>query len=745
MRSWLQKHAIQLGLALVLFLSLLGHSLQYWSIKPLVQLESALYDWRLVASMPRGVDPRVVIVDIDEKSLAALGRWPWSRNVLADMMDKLFNDYRAAVVGFDIVFAEPDNSSGLSVLDRLGKGPLRDDAVFQGMQDKLRQELDYDARFAASMQGRNTVLGYYFSGDKDLSSGVLPPPVFTQDDLKHLTLYPFTGFGYGSNLAPFMQSARGAGHFNAEPDEDGVVRRMAMLREYNGNYYAPLSLEMVRAYMSSKLGTPVPIRPILPEAFAGSQFSTLVGLSVGPLQVPVDINAAALVPYRGPQGSFPYVSAVDVLHGKVAPAVLHDRLILFGTSAPGLKDLRVTPVESRYAGVEAHANLIAGILDENIPVTPDYMPAVEALVLLLSTLVLTALVLHLSPRFALLGTVLWLAAVTGLSFYLWSQQQVVMPLAAATLLTIGLYVTLTVYGYFFETRHKRELSQLFGRYVPPELVAKMSENPESYTMEGQAREITVLFSDVRGFTTISESMEPKELTRLMNEFLSALSKVIRVDYLGTIDKYMGDCVMAFWNAPFLDAEHPKRAVHAALAMQQAMKDLQPVLREHGWPLIEIGVGVNTGRATVGDMGSVYRKAYTVMGDSVNLASRLEGLTRRYGVGILVGEGTRQLVDDVVFREIDRVRVKGKVEAVTIYEPLGLQGSVDAAVIDADRLFQRALKLYRQQDWDMAELQLLNLQNSQPHGLYELYLQRIAQWRVQPPPADWDGSHTFESK
>lgn len=745
MRSWLKKHAIQLGLALVLLSTLLGHVLGYWKFAPLTPLENRLYDMRLVATMPGGIDPRVVIVDIDEKSLAELGRWPWGRNVLAALTDQLFDRYHAAVVGYDIVFAEPDTSSGFSVLQRLSKGPLGQNKAFMDASDGLARELDYDRRFADSLKNRPSVLGYYFSSDRALASGTLPPPSFGDEQLAKVYMQTYSGVGYGSNLPILMKNARSAGHFNAEPDSDGVLRRVAMLREYKGNYYVPLSLEMVRTYLSSKLGVPISIDLVKPEAFAGTQFDTLVGLQVGPLRVPVDWSTAAMVPYRGKQGSFRFVSAVDVLNGKVDPAILNDRIVLLGTSAYGLMDLRVTPVANVYAGVEVHANLIAGILDQSIPTSPDYMPAVEALIMLLTTAIIVWLVLRFSPTYALVGMLTWLALVVAFSFYLWARQQLVMPLASITALTTGLYVILTVYGYFFETRHKRELSQLFGRYVPPELVSKMSENPESYTMDGQAREITVLFSDVRGFTTISESMEPKELTKLMNEFLTVLSKVIRVDYLGTIDKYMGDCVMAFWNAPFEDAEHPKRAVHAALAMQKAMKDLRPTLIEHGWPIIEIGVGINTGRATVGDMGSIYRKAYTVMGDSVNLGSRLEGLTRRYGVEILVGEGTKQLVDDIVFREIDRVRVKGKLDAVTIYEPLGKTGAVDQAVIDADKLFQRALKLYRQQNWDMAELQLLNLLQNDPHELYKLYLQRIAHWRSESPPADWDGSHTFDSK
>lgn len=742
---WLKKHAIQLGIALSLLFTLLGHTLGYWQITPLIPLERKLYDLRLVSTLKGGQDPRIVIVDIDEKSLAAMGRWPWGRDVMARMMSQLFDHYHANVVGFDIVFAEPDTSSGVSILNRLAQGPLQNNKAFLDARAQLLPQLDFDGQFANSLKNRSVVMGYYFSGDQTLASGQLPAPAFTKQEMKGIFFTPHSGVGYGSNLPQLMSNSATAGHFNPAIDDDGVVRKISMLLEYQGNYYAPLSLELARLYLSNQLGALLRVEPVVPEAFAGRQFDNLVALQLGPVRIPVDEHAQTLISFRGPERSFPYVSAVDVLNGKVDPAVLKDRIILLGTTAPGLKDHRVTPVGGVYPGVEIHANVAASILDQAIPSTPDYMPAVEMCALLLTVLFMLLFLFKFTPVVALLSSSVWLGAVIWFNYYLWYGHQVDMHLAPTLVVGVFLYVCITVYGYFFETRRKRELSSLFSRYVPPELVSKMGDDPKAYTMDGQSRELTVLFSDVRGFTTLSESMDPKELTRLMNEFLTALSKVIRVDYLGTIDKYMGDCVMAFWGAPFNDPEHPRHAVHAAIAMQKAMRELAPSLKEHGWPAIEIGVGVNTGRMTVGDMGSQYRKAYTVMGDAVNLASRLEGLTRYYGVDILVGESTSQLVDDVVFREVDRVRVKGKLEPVAIFEPLGLKGEVEQRVLDQDQLFQHALKLYRAQDWDRAEMQLLTLQQQAPQPLFALYLQRIAHWRATPPDADWDGAHTFESK
>ena len=273
----------------------------------------------------------------------------------------------------------------------------------------------------------------------------------------------------------------------------------------------------------------------------------------------------------------------------------------------------------------------------------------------------------------------------------------------------------------------------------------MARDPERYSMEGRNQELTVLFSDVRSFTTISEGLDPKELTQLMNEYLGAMTTIVR-NNRGTLDKYIGDAIMAFWGAPVADPEHARHAVQTALDMQRELRRLDEPFRARGWPVLHIGVGINTGTMTVGDMGSPVRKAYTVMGDAVNLGSRLEGITKQYGVGIIVGETTRHQLKDGVFRELDRVRVKGKDEPVAIYEPLGFAGDVDKATNDALKMWQQVLRLYRAQEWDQADVQLYNLSRLYPDCyLYQLYAKRIAHCRVNPPGEGWDGVTTFETK
>ncbi|WP_137940230.1 adenylate/guanylate cyclase domain-containing protein [Chitinivorax sp. B] len=740
MRAFLAKHRWQLLLSLILLLLLMGHAGRFYRLAPITTLEQQIYDARMQLTMPGTFDDRIVIVDIDDKSLAAIGRWPWRRDKVSTLVDRLFDQYHVAVLGFDIVFAEPDDSSGLAMLQQLGATVLKPVPAFQALLPELTQQLDYDQRFSNSLANRPTVLGYYFSGEVPHESGQLPPPALPLSTLADQGQSLTRAQGFGANLPSFTQAAMAAGHFNPAVDADGITRRVSLLTAHGNGAYEPLALAMVRAY----LGAPA-IEPGYPTT-PGDLTPPLEWLTVGPLIIPVDERAMALVPYRGLAGSYHYIPAVDVLNGTVPTEKLAGKIVLMGTTAPGLKDLRVSPVQSVFPGVEVHANLIAGMLDQRIPYQPGYLLGAELLLLLVLGLLMTSALLLLGPMWVSLLTLALSSLAITTNLLLWQEAHLAAPLACTLLLIVGLFTLNMTYGYFFETRRKRQMATLFGQYAPPELVAKMSEDPEKYTMEGRSTELTVLFSDVRGFTSLSENMEPKALARLMNEFLTELSQVIRQQHLGTIDKYMGDCIMAFWGAPFHDPDHARQAVMAALDMQRAIEALNPRLAAQGMPTLTIGVGVNTGRMTVGDMGSQFRKAYTVMGDAVNLASRLEGLTPIYGAGVIVGEITRQSAPELSYRELDRVRVKGKAESVTIYEPVGLTANITPAIQVELDCFHQALTLYRAREWQAARDLLLQLQADHPqHKLYTLYLDRTAQMQQHQPGDDWQGIHDFDRR
>ena len=694
--------------------------------------------------MPRTQDDRIVIVDIDEKSLKEEGRWPWGRDRLALLMDKLFDKYGVAVVGFDVVFAEKDESSGLTVLQKLGQNQLKGDMSFQATLSQIQPQLEYDKLFASKIKNRKVVLGYYLTNQTDRhASGMLPDPTFPPGTFKGRSVEFTTWNGYGANLPELQQAAAGAGHFNPWTDFDGRVRRVPILAEYNGAYYESLSLAVVRTLLGQTKLLPG-YAEVKTGGYAGMEWLELDAAG-GKLKIPVDSDVATFVPYRGGQGSFRYISITDVLHDRVDPAQLKDKIILVGTTAPGLLDLRSTPVAEAFPGVEVHANMIAGILDQNLKEQPAYMLGAEVVWLLLIGIALSFLLPLFTPAKAILASVFTLISTAGLSLVVWQNWNILMPVANSLVMIILLFALNMSYGYFVESRTKRQITGLFGQYVPSELVEEMAKHPESVSMEGESREMTILFSDVRGFTTISEGLDPKKLSLLMNEFLTPLSRVI-YKHRGTIDKYMGDCIMAFWGAPLQDKDHARNAILAAIEMQATLQALQPHFKERGWPEIQVGVGINTGRVSVGNMGSEVRVAYTVMGDEVNLASRLEGITKQYGVGIIVGENTRNLVKDFLYRELDHVRVKGKDKPVAIYEPLALVGEASKALHDEVKLFHEVRRLYRKQDWDQAELQLMNLQRMSPGAaLYRIYAERVIYFRKNPPNADWDGVFVFQTK
>jgi adenylate cyclase len=700
--------------------------------------------------MPRTLDERIVIVDIDEKSLGEVGQWPWARNRLAALVDELFDRQKVALLGFDIVFAEPDESSGLKRLRQLAQGELKDQPGFVEKLNQLQGSLDYDATFAKALQGRPVVLGYYLTNATEaLKSGALPAPVMDKQSLRGRPIKFTSWNSYGGNLEQLIRAAPLAGFFNSIVDGDGVVRSVPLLAEYRDQYYESLSLAMFRALT----GLPA-VEPAFPqERFVSRSYQGLdsVRLRLGDksLSVPVAEGVTTLVPFRGPGGvhggSFKYVSAADLLAKRIAPETLKGKIILVGTTAPGLLDIRVTPVGEAYAGVETHANLIAGLLDNRISVKPDYALGYDVAVLVIAGLILAfGLPLLSAPRAVLLSLCV-IGALVTLNFWLYIGAGLVMPLAAGLVMALTAFALNMSYGYFVESRSKRELANLFGTYVPPELVDEMVKDPDSYSMKAANKELTVMFCDMRGFTKLSEKMEPTQLQELLNEVFNRLTDIIRRNK-GTIDKYMGDCVMAFWGAPVDIPNHAHMAVKTAMEMANAVRAINEEHRAKGIPEIGVGIGLNTGTMCVGDMGSDVRRSYTVIGDSVNLGSRLEGLSKAYGVDIVVSETTRKLAADFVWQELDRVRVKGKEQAVSIYCPVAPTDAPGKVAHDELKTWGAFLKAYRAQDWDPCDLAMLNLQrmNAKKY-LYELYSERVASMRLLPFDPGWDGATNFETK
>ncbi|SNS99531.1 adenylate cyclase [Noviherbaspirillum humi] len=739
----LRKNLLRHAIGLLLLAIMLGHAARLLQLPFIAPLERLIYDTRLRLTMPRTVDERIVILDIDEKSLAEIGRWPWSRNRMAALMDRLFDRYHIRLLGIDIVMAEPDESSGLKVLDRLERSELKGVTPYRSALARMRQGLDYDRLFQAALRDRPVILGYYLANG-GIDSGALPPPQLTAAGLGGRRIDATSWSNFGGNLAPFQEAAAGGGYFNPIIDPDGILRRVPLLAEYKGAYYPSFSLAMVQALLGNAR-----VAPSFGESADGSYEAVesldLVRGRRTVRRIPVDENLAAWIPFRGFERSYRYFSVADVLAGRTPLERLENKIAILGTSAPGLRDQRATPVSEIFPGMEVHANLVSAMLDGAVKERPAYADALEMLMLLVPGALLIALLPRCPPLRAAGLVLALLAALAAVNVWAWQSANLVLPLASAMLLVLALYVFDVSYGYFVETRAKHQITRRFGQYVPPELVDEMSRNPGGYTMENRKANLSVLFSDVRGFTTISEGMAPEALAQLMNEYLTAMTLVIR-RHRGTLDKYIGDAIVAFWGAPMDDSRHALNAVLTALEMQQAVAALNRSFAARGWPSIAIGIGINTGDMTVGNMGSSIRLAYTVMGDAVNLGARLESKTKEYGVGILVGEATRDAVEGIVFRELDRVQVKGKEQLVAIFEPLGQEGEVDDAALAELAQWQRMLACYRGRDWDGAERLLREMQAAHPNcRRHALYLERIAAFRASPPPADWNGVTRFDSK
>lgn len=735
------SHLPRIGLGLAVVMLFILHSFRVINLPFIESFEGVLYDARLRATMPGTVYTQVVIIDIDEKSLKAEGRWPWGRERMGELVKQLSDHYKVAVLGMDVVFAEPENLATLNMMARLSQQGAVQSKETKAMFSKLQSMLDGDRAFARSLKDQSVVLGYYFKYENNIeaenTSGKLPAPACDLAQAASKGMKLPQAAGYGANLPELQEAAAGGGHFIPNVDADGSIRSLPLLMAYQGGCYEALSLAVFRKALEASTVT----------IEKGNDRWSRQNLNVGGLQIPVNEQGSAWIPYRGYQHSFPYISAVDILQGRADPRQLEGVIALLGTTAAGLLDARATPVGNPYAGVEVHANMVAGMLDGRIKKSPTVIPAIESWLLLLVGVLMAVLLGKASPV-----PVFWYALgagvlVTILNMVLWLSAAVVLPLASLLLLIVTLFILNMSYGFLAAERAKRLLKERWGQYVSPEVIEELMSNPALLeSMEGSSRNMTVLFSDIRNFTTISEGMEPKQLMRMMNEYLTPMTRLIidKSKYQGTIDKYIGDAIMAFWGAPLFDDHHARNAVLAALEMQQLADELSMKFKAQGWSAIRIGIGLNTGMMAVGNMGSSFRRAYTVLGDPVNLAARLEGLTKEYGVGILVSESTMQNARGIVYRELDRVRVKGKGQAVSIYEPICISEEVSAAQLEHIKQFEQMLSCYRAQQWKEAGEILDNLPQSD-EVLVRLYRERITELQANASGANWDGVTTFKTK
>ncbi len=690
-------------------------------------------DYRL---LQRGIErpgPEVVIVAIDDASLEDVGRWPWPRSVVAKLVEQI-SAAQPAVIGFDIVFSEP------SAFEADGRVSARPDNVpmeaWRAVQATLRMQ---DELLATAIRAsQRAVLGYFFDFDGTAVDGI------TQGVPSH-NLVHGTPDGSGEhkiptahrarvNLPELAAAARGSGYFDVIPDPgDGAVRRVPLVVRLGRDMALPLSLATLRVFR--------------PDATLGLFVKGygVESIRFGSTVIPVAEDGQMLINYRGPGKTFPHYSASRLIAEGVAPETLRDRIVLVGITAKAVQDIRVTPFDAVFPGVELHANVIDNILQRQFIRQPRWLVLVDV-----AAIVTLALSIGLAMR-RLRGIAAAVMAAVVLAAYLVASQGVFVAYGLPLTVVYGLlcvsltYAGVAVQHYMTEEREKRKMRKALELYLSPSMVRIVSEQPERLKLGGEKRELTVFFSDIRGFTSISEKLAPEILVELLNDYLGAMTGIVfRHD--GMLDKYIGDAVMALWGAPLPQVDHAARACRAALEMVARLRELNREWEAKGWPRLDIGAGLNTGPMVFGNMGSAQHLSLTVMGDNVNLGSRLEGLNKLYGTNVIASEETvRAAAGGFATRELDLVRVKGKRLPVRIFELLGPASERQTWAALVER-FDAGLAAYRARSWgDARELFATVLQDRPQDGPARLYTARCAAMIADPPGPNWDGVTVMDTK
>ncbi len=732
-----KKQLIPIGTGL-LFTLILATIL--WSSPPNANswtntLENRTYDFLIPSGAYQNKSriPSVSIVDIDDQSINKIGRWPWPRDQLGVLCTTIHN-MGAAVIASDILFTEPEKNIINEVITSL---PSSQSEILPTLK-QLKSRFDYDAIFAKAIGEAQVTLSFVFTNELQ-SKGLLPPPLLDLKGSDDEQLAITQMHSYYANLPILQKATQYGGFINSTPDRDGILRYSPIVIRYNDLLYPSLGLKAATLFLFTQN-----IKLIAPKY---GQNKVLEGIQLDPITVPTDPWGRMLIPYRKAPFTFPKISAADVLEGKVKAELLKDKLVFIGSSATAIGDLKATPLASLTMGTEIHAFIAAGIIDRYLPYKPTWGKGVSFIgVLAVGTLCAIVFPL-LGPLLLTLATAIFSSAICAIVYFLWTSDSLVIPLMFPFITVLFIYLFNLIYGYFFEIRREHEIKERFSQFVPPDYVNIMLKEGGDLSMEGESKEISVLFADIRNFTHLSENMKASELKQFLNSYLTPVTQTI-FEHRGTIDKYVGDLVMAFWGAPLPDPKHAIDAIATGFAMQERVKALNVAFQKQHLPSIQIGVGINTGIASVGDMGSEFRRAYTVLGDHVNVASRLEGITKVYHVDILVGENTwQQAKEDYLFRKIDQVMLKGKTKGIYIYQPICHKNQGTSLVIAELQKYDQALELYWKQEWDSAEKLLLELKGSSPQNtlLYDVFLARIQEFRTHKPPDHWDGVHILKEK
>ena len=682
----------------------------YW-YKPRFLVEVDLKALDAMFSLRASVTPpkEVVIVAVDEKSVNALGRWPWTRTKTAGIFKRLKS---AKAVAVDIVYSEPESKEADSVLAK------------------------------AIAESGNVVLGFFFRddstkehGEAELSQikrakiGLVRSIGADGSEPNSLPVVEFSGVE--TNIPGIGAAASGFGVFNIIPQEDGIYRVSNLVFLYDGDLYPTLAVSALKKFYNGDA--------ILYTAPYG-----IDSLEINAKTIPLNEEGAFQLNFYGPGGSFKTYPAIDVISGKVAPDTFKDKLVFVGVTEKGIYDIRPTPVDALFPGVEILATIAGNVIDNRFLIHDTRVTVFDLAMIVVMAVVLSAAIAFVSSTFAslLIFAGLTLALIV-LDFFLFSSYNIRPGVVYPVLSLLLTYVSTEAFRTIVVEKKSRFLKKAFSTYVSPQLVAELSKNPDSLKLGGEKREISVLFSYIRGFTTLSERLTPVALVALLNEYLNPMTRIV-LSQEGTLDKYIGDAIMAVFNAPVAIENHPRKACSAAVEMMDGLNKLNEGWRAQGIPSLDIGVGINTGEAVVGNMGAELRFDYTAIGDTVNLASRLEGMNKLYGTHVLVSEFTYNHVkDDFLFREIDLVRVKGKLKPIVVYELAGRKADPRAALVQE---YSVALGIYRARRFQEAKTAFEAILERYPDdGPSRLYVQRCADYIAAPPLEDWDGVYVAKTK
>ena len=725
-------------------------------------LERLSFDWRIgisAADVQKNHD--IVIIDIDRDSLRSLGDWPWRRDLLAQMLDQLFDKYDARLAAFSFSFPTANNSAMLlsdDIRDRL----LADEDISSIEKYRLtsrfkdiEESLSYDKQLVEAIKGNLVFLGYLFDETGRVQASLPAAAKFYSDEnssqeiplnkIRQATAkWPLLR-GYSGNIRNILTAATGAGHITRHVDSDGQVRSIPLFAKNSGRYYKSLALAILQrseGVYSSDL-------PLLIH----QDGNKIDEVAIGRYRTHMDSSGGFYLNYMGPGGRnsnleseknavFRYVSAVDVINGDVSKKFLKGKICIIGSSSEQLNDLHSTPLNPELPGAELIATQLANIIDGRTLFRPSSAHLTEIVLLAIVSLSLAVAFVFVGPLLSFIFSMLAASGFVYLAIKQWHISFEVFHLMPPLLSITGLFLFNALSGFVLERRSSRRLKNTFGHYVPPELAKRIGSK---INMEGESREISVLFSDIFDFTSISEGYTPEDLTKLMNRMLTGQTRMI-YSHSGTVDKFIGDAVMAFWNAPLDDENHAQNSVYAALDMQKNIQQLSEELQKEGRPAIRLGIGICSGPASVGNMGSEQRVAYTALGDTVNAASRVEGLTRYYQVPILVADTTRKLCgDNIIFRPIDIVQVKGKTHSLAIYEPLGEADLLPITFVQELEIYEKMFASYINGDFETALSYLRQFGKSQPDDLLVPVYEKRLQEMIKNPPENWDGVRVFSTK